>query len=104
VAYGGGAIAHQCTGNYSVKSAKAAFAGPGDGDLTSINMPQSSVPHDQQVRIVDLSTGVPMANQRYRATMEDGQVTEGKTDDKGLTQILKSAIPFGHFTIEAIYD
>ncbi|MEJ7806570.1 MAG: type VI secretion system Vgr family protein, partial [Telluria sp.] len=104
VAYGGGGIAHQCTGSFAVKSANTEFAGPGDGAPISISMPNSSVAHDQQVRIVDLSTGVPMANQRYRATMEDGQVTEGKTDDKGLTQILKSAIPFGHFTIEAIYD
>ena len=104
VAYGGGGIAHQCTGDFVVKSAKAEFAVAGDGAPNSMSMPKSSVAHDQQVRIVDLSTGVPMANQRYRATMEDGQVTEGKTDDKGLTQILKSAVPFGHFTIEAIYD
>lgn len=104
VTYGGGGIVHQCTGSFAVKSAKTEFVGPGDGAPTSMSMPKSSVAHDQQVRIVDLSTGVPMANQRYRATMEDGQITEGKTDDKGLTQILKSETPFSHFTIEAIYD
>lgn len=104
VAYGGGGISHQCTNNFSVKSAKAEFAGPGDGAAASVQIPKSAVAHDQRVRMVDLSTGMPLANQRYRATMEDGQITEGKTDDKGLTQTLKSAIPFGNFTIEAIYD
>ena len=104
VAYGAGGISHQCSGNFVVKSAKAEFSGPGDVGLTTASMPKSSVAHDQKVRIVDLSTGVPMANQRYRVTMEGGHVTEGTTDDKGLTQILKSETPFGHFTIEAIYD
>lgn len=103
-AYGGGAITHQCTGSYVVKSAKAEFPGAGDGSPITMQMPASSVAHDQQVRIVDLSTGEPLANQRYRASMEDGQIIEGATDAKGLTQILTSTIPFGHFTIEAIND
>jgi type VI secretion system secreted protein VgrG len=103
-AYGGGAITHQCTGSYVVKSAKAEFPGAGDGSPTTMQMPASLVAHDQRVRIVDLSTGEPLANQRYRATMEDGQIIEGTTDAKGLTQTLTSTIPFGHFTIEAIHD
>ena len=36
--------------------------------------------------------------------MEDGQILEGQTDAEGVTQILKSEIPFGHFTIEALYN
>lgn len=103
-AYGGGAITHQCTGSYVVKSAKAEFPGAADGSPISMKMPASSVAHDQRVRIVDLSTGEPLINQRYRATMEDGQILEGTTDAEGLTQTLTSAIPFGHFTIEAIHD
>ena len=103
-AYGGGTITHQCTGSYGVKSANVAFTGPGDGAPTSMQMPQSISVHDQQVRVVDFNTGEPLANQRYRATMEDGQVVEGTTDAKGLTQILKSSIPFGQFAIKALYE
>jgi type VI secretion system secreted protein VgrG len=103
-AFGGGAITHQCTGSFVVKSAKAEFPGAGDGGPTAMRMPESSAAHDQRVRMVDLSTGEPLANQRYRATMEDGQIVEGQTDAGGLTQALTSTIPFGHFTIEALYD
>jgi uncharacterized protein (DUF2345 family) len=69
-----------------------------------MHMPHSIPNHDQHVRVVDLNTGEPLANQRYQATMEDGQVIEGTTDEKGLTQILKSSIPFGQFVIKAISD
>jgi type VI secretion system secreted protein VgrG len=103
-AYGGGTITHQCTGSYGVKSANVAFTGPGDGAPTSMQMPRSIPVHDQHVRVVDFNTGEPLANQRYRATMEDGQVVEGTTDAKGLTQILKSSIPFGQFSIKALYE
>jgi type VI secretion system secreted protein VgrG len=60
--------------------------------------------HDQRVQITDLNTGAPLANQRFRAKLEDGQEIEGTTDARGLTQILKSTIPFGRYTIEAIND
>jgi type VI secretion system secreted protein VgrG len=103
-AFGGGAITHQCTGSFMVKSAKAEFPGAGDGGSMTMRMPESSAEYDQRVRMVDLSTGEPLANQRYRATMEDGQIIEGQTDADGLTQILSSTIPFGHFAIEAIFD
>lgn len=103
-AFGGGAIAHQCTGSFLVKSAKAEFPGAGDGGAMTMRMPESSAEYDQRVRMVDLSTGEPLSNQRYRATMEDGQILEGQTDAEGLTQILTSTIPFGHFSIEAIFE
>jgi type VI secretion system secreted protein VgrG len=102
--FGGGTITHQCTGNFDVKSAKAEFTGAGDGAPPALKVPHSSADHDQRVRMVDMSTGEPLANQRYRVTMEDGQIVEGRTDAEGLTQVLASAIPFAHFTIEALYD
>ena len=92
------------TGTYGVKSANVAFTGPGDGSLITMRMPQDVLDHDQHVRIVDLNTGEPLASQRFHATMEDGQVIEGATDANGLTQILKSSIPFGQFAIKAIYE
>lgn len=103
-AFGGGVITHQCSGNFVVKSAKAQFSAGGDGAPPAMRMPESSAVHDQRIRMVDMSTGEILANQRYRATMEDGQILEGRTDAEGLTKILTSAIPFGHFTIEALYD
>ena len=103
-AFGGGAITHQCTGSFAVKSANVKFTSGGDGEPIVMRMPESAVAHDQRVRMVDMSTGEPLADQRYRATTEDGQIIEGQTDAEGLTQILTSTIPFGHFSIEAIYD
>lgn len=104
VTFGGGAISNKCTGAFSVNSANALFAGPGDGNPQSAKEFSSATAHDQRVRMVDLHTREPLANQRYRATMEDGQVFEGVTDADGLTQILKSTIPFGTYRFEALYD
>lgn len=103
-AYGGGAITYQLTGAYAINSATFAHRGPGDSQFAPPVLPKSAALHDQRVRITDLNSGKPLANQRFRATLEDGQVVEGTTDAQGLTQILKSAIPFGRFTIEALND
>jgi type VI secretion system secreted protein VgrG len=103
-AFGGGAVSYQLTGAYAINSATFAHRGPGDSQLAALNLPRSAMAHDQHVRIVDLSTGEPMANQRFRAKLEDGKEIEGTTDAQGLTQILKSMIPFARYTIEAIDD
>jgi type VI secretion system secreted protein VgrG len=60
--------------------------------------------HDQRVRLTDYNTAEPLVNQRYRATLEDGQVIEGTTNAEGLTETFKSSIPFGRYTIEAIFE
>lgn len=103
-AYGGGGITYQCTGAYAVKSANVAFSGPAGGGPEPLNLPTSLVKHDQRVRMTDYNTAIPLANQRYRATLEDGQVVEGTTDAEGITEVLKSSIPFGRYTIEALFD
>lgn len=103
-AYGGGAITYHLSGAYSVNSATFAHRSPGDSQVAAPTLPKSAMAHDQRVQITDLNTGQPIANQRYRATLEDGQVIEGRTDAQGLTQILKSTIPFGRYTIEALDD
>jgi len=56
------------------------------------------------VRLVDLSTGEPLAEQRYRITMEDGQIIEGKTGADGLTNDFSSTIPFGSYVIEVLSE
>jgi type VI secretion system secreted protein VgrG len=104
VAYGVGNITYQCTGSYAVKSANVAFSGSGSGDLEPLRMPAGQVKHDQRVRMMDFNTAMPLANQRYRAKLEDGQVVEGTTDAEGVTEILRSSIPFGRYTIEALFD
>lgn len=101
--FGGGAITSQCSGAYAVKSANVAFTGAGDGSVPPLNLPASVADHDQRVRLVDLSTGKPLARQQYRATLEDGQVISGTTDDEGLTETFKSKIPFCRYEIEAIH-
>lgn len=102
--YGGGGIKHQCTGAYTVGSAEVAFCEPEAGSNSPLPLPRSMAMHDQRVRITDFNTATPLANQRYRATLEDGQVIEGVTDAEGLTEVLKSSIPFGRYTIEALFD
>ena len=104
VALGNGAITHQCTGSFTVKSSKTEFPGAGDGGSLSMRMPKSMVEHDQRVRLADLSTGEPLGDQRYRVTLEDGQVIEGRTTADGMTQDFTSDIPFGRYTIEALDD
>ena len=103
-AYGGGAITYHLSGAYSINSATFAHRVAGDSQAGARTLPKSAMAHDQRVQITDLNTGKPIAHQRYRAKLEDGQEIEGTTDAQGLTQILKSTIPFGRYTIEAIND
>ncbi|WP_306396301.1 type VI secretion system Vgr family protein [Telluria beijingensis] len=104
VVIGDGRITHQCTGGFLVKAAKTEFPGAGEGTSLTMPMPESVVDHDQRIRMVDLSTGEPLIHQRYRVTLEDGQIIEGFTNSDGETQAFKSEIPFGHYTVEALYD
>ena len=34
--------------------------------------------------------GKPLASQKYKITLDDGQVIEGLTDEKGMTSLTKS--------------
>jgi len=99
-----GGITHQCTGSFTVKSAKTEFPGAGEGRSLSLRMPESEVEHNQRVRLADLSTGEPLVNQRYRITLDDGDVIEGRTGTDGMTQDFKSGVPFDGYMIEAIDD
>ncbi|WP_229414806.1 DUF2345 domain-containing protein [Massilia aurea] len=104
VIIGDGGISHSCVGDFIVKSAKTEFSGAGDGSFASMAMPESAVEHNQRVRLVDLTTGEPLAKQRYRVMMEDGQVIEGITGVDGMTQDFSSEIPFASYSIEALFD
>ena len=104
LALGDGAVTHQCTGSFTVKSSKTEFPGAGEGGSLSMRMPTSMVEHDQRVRLADLTTGEPLGNQRYRVTLDDGQVIEGRTSADGMTENFRSDIPFGGYAIEALDD
>lgn len=102
--YGGGAITYQLSGEYAINSATFSHKGAGDSAVAALSVPKSESVHDQRVRITDLNSGEPLVGQRFRAKLEDGQEIVGTTDAEGLTQILKSSVPFGRFTIEALDD
>ena len=46
----------------------------------------------------------PLVNQRYRITLDDGDVIEGRTGADGMKQDFKSGVPFDGYMIEAIDD
>jgi type VI secretion system secreted protein VgrG len=103
-AYGGGAITYFLTGEYAINSSTFGHKGVKDGAVADLSLPKSEVAYDQRVRLTDLNTGEALVSRRFRVNLEDGQKIEGTTDAQGLTQILKSSIPFSSFTIEALDD
>jgi type VI secretion system secreted protein VgrG len=101
---GGGAITQQSSGDHTIKSSKFAHIGPGGGSPVAVPSITSETAHDQQTVLRWIGTDEPMKNQRYRITTEDGRTFEGRTDGAGLTERFVSAIPFGHYSIEALDD
>jgi len=101
---GGGAITQQSSGEHTIKSSKFAHVKPGGSSLAAVDLPTSEMTHDQQTVLRWIGTDEPMQNQRYRITTEDGRIFEGRTDAAGMTERFASAIPFGHYSIEALDD
>ncbi|MFN3790328.1 type VI secretion system Vgr family protein [Massilia sp.] len=101
---GGGAITQQSSGEHTIKSSKFSHVKPGDGGLVAAEPPTSEMAHDQQTVLRWIGTDEPMKNQRYRITTEDGRIFEGRTNAAGMTERFASAIPFGHYSIEALDD
>ncbi|MCC2955712.1 type VI secretion system tip protein VgrG [Massilia sp. IC2-477] len=101
---GGGAITLQSSGDHTIKSSKFAHVKPEGSSLEAVKLPTSETAHDQQTVLRWMGTDEPMKNQRYRITTEDGRVFEGRTDAAGLTERFISAIPFAHYSIEALDD
>lgn len=101
---GGGVITQQSSGEHTIESSTFAHVKPGGGSPAAMTLPVSETTHDQQAVLRWLGTDEPMKNQRYRITTEDGRIFEGQTDEAGLTERFASAIPFGHYTVEALDD
>ncbi|MBV6323126.1 type VI secretion system tip protein VgrG [Duganella sp. HSC-15S17] len=102
VNYGGGAITQQSSGVHTIKSSKLVHGGDGDGSPEKLNLPSTEVEHDQHVLVTDLRTEEPIANRKYRVTLEDGQVFEGVTNNSGLTEKFTTKIAFASYQIELL--
>lgn len=102
VNYGGGAITQQSSGVHAIKSSKFVHDGGGDGSPEKLNLPSTEVEHDQHVLVTDLRTEEPIANRKYRITVEDGQVFEGVTNNSGLTEKFNTKIAFASYQIELL--
>ncbi|MGW8389369.1 type VI secretion system Vgr family protein [Pseudoduganella sp. HUAS MS19] len=96
----GGQIIQQCSGKHTIKSSKFDHLSGGDGTPQSLKVDDTDVEHDQQVLVTDLRSDKPLVNQRYRITVEDGKVYEGRTDSEGLTERFKTTAAFARYEIE----
>jgi type VI secretion system secreted protein VgrG len=102
VDYGGGKITQQSTGAHTMKSPRFDHISGGEGDPEKIKVPSLDVEHDQQVLVTDLQSDEPIPNQRYKITVEDGQVIEGTTDSQGLTERFWTKTAFARYEIELL--
>ena len=56
-------------------------------------LPDSEMKIKQQFAILSNHSGIRMPKQDYKITLEDGTVYQGKTNDKGETEVIESHIP-----------
>lgn len=102
--YEAGNLTSKMTGTFTVYKKHAEFTGPAEGELPEVTLPSSETRHNQRVLISDMTSGLPLPQQKYRITLEDGNVVEGTTDGEGMTETFDSSIAFGGFKIELIDD
>ncbi|MBY0242654.1 MAG: DUF2345 domain-containing protein, partial [Burkholderiaceae bacterium] len=102
--YGDGKITHQGSGTYTVKHSEFLYMGAGDGTPEELKLPSAKTRHDQQVQIKDMISQQPLAERRYRITVEDGGVFEGTTDENGMTQRFTTEVAFAQYKIELLDD
>ncbi|QUP55996.1 type VI secretion system tip protein VgrG (plasmid) [Ralstonia syzygii] len=100
--WGGGEIVEEASGGYTIKSANFQQIGGGGGVPAALGLPANDGHFDRRLQLTDQLTGEPLANRRYRATLEDGQVVEGVSDAQGFAEHLKSGITFAHYTLEIL--
>nr|WP_229417064.1 type VI secretion system Vgr family protein [Massilia eburnea] len=85
-----GRITQQSNGPHTIKSSKFDHLSGGEGSPELMTATSMDVEHDQQVLVTDLMSDDPIPNRKYRITVEDGQVIDGKTDKNGLTERFKT--------------
>lgn len=102
VDYGGGKITQQSSGAHAIKSSTFDHLGAGDGSPEELDLPAMEVEHDQQVIVADSRTDEPLANRRYRITLEDGAVFDGTTDAEGFSQKFTTKTAFARYRIDLL--
>ena len=98
VNYGGGTISQQSKGAHTIKSSTFSHSTGGDGDVSEIKFPSTSIETDERIILYHSQTGEPVKGRRYKLTMPDGRNLEGITDDQGRTQ-LATAQEFGDIEV-----
>ncbi len=87
-----GTITHQSHAREVHKAAEFVHLGPGGAAPGGLDMPVSHLHTDEYVVLTHQQTGLPVPNQRYRATFEDGRVVTGRTDAQGRTSLLTGEV------------
>ncbi|GJI96620.1 hypothetical protein RugamoR57_33380 [Duganella caerulea] len=87
--YGGGAVNHTLSGNYTVKSAAFAHSGPGDANPPALNLPKSKVKTDEKFIVRYIGSNAPVKGAAYTITLNNGNVISGMTNAKGETELSK---------------
>jgi type VI secretion system secreted protein VgrG len=87
--YGGGAVNHQLTGAYAIKSATFAHSGPGDASPQALHLPKSKVQTDEKFIVRYIGSNAPVKGASYTITLNNGNVISGKTNAKGETELSK---------------
>ncbi|MES2165305.1 MAG: type VI secretion system Vgr family protein [Pseudomonadota bacterium] len=98
VNYGGGTITQQSKGAHTIKSSTFTHSTGGDGDVSEIKFPSTTIETDERIILYHSQTGEPVKGRRYKLTMPDGRIIEGLTDDQGRTQ-LATAQEFGDIEV-----
>jgi type VI secretion system secreted protein VgrG len=83
-----GTITHQSSGAQVQKGADFVHLGPGGGTPEGMTLPKAQLRTDEYAVLCNQQTGAPVPNQRYKATLEDGRVVTGRTDELGRTSLL----------------
>ncbi|MGB9992683.1 type VI secretion system Vgr family protein [Massilia sp. SM-13] len=100
--HAGGKIVQQCSATHQIRSSKFEHVGGGDGKPETVGFTSEESSHDQQVVVCDMRTNEPLRNQPYRITVEDGQILEGTTDERGLTERFATKLAFANYRIELL--
>jgi type VI secretion system secreted protein VgrG len=98
--FGGGAILHQTSGSYAIKSSTFSHTKPGGANPPGVSFPTTHVETDERLVLFHQMTGEPIAGRRYKLELENGRVISGVTDEHGRTELASSdAIGKLKFTI-----
>ncbi|WP_404531423.1 type VI secretion system Vgr family protein [Massilia sp. TN1-12] len=87
-----GTITHQSHAREVHKASEFVHLGPDGAAPGGLGMPVSHLHTDEYVVLTHQQTGLPVPNQRYRATFEDGRVVTGRTDAQGRTSLLTGEV------------